>query len=61
MIDRKELKNVEYLSYLGSTINDTRRTSEIQPEEGSFHHQAGLKFNEETSEVPHLEHYIVRC
>jgi hypothetical protein len=32
-----------------------------QQEEKSFHHQIGLKFEEESSKVPHLEYRIVRC
>jgi hypothetical protein len=29
-IDRKQTKNAEYFSYLGSTTNDERRTREIK-------------------------------
>jgi len=31
----------------------------FQQEEGSFSQQTGLKFQEETSKVPHLEHSCV--
>jgi hypothetical protein len=37
------------------------RKSSIQHEEDSFHHQSGLEFKEETSEVLQLEHTSVWC
>jgi len=33
---------------------------QYQPEENYFHHQIGIEFKEETSELLHLEHRFVR-
>ena len=35
--------------------------SSIEQKEDTFRQQIGLKFKEETNEVPHLEHSIVQC
>jgi hypothetical protein len=59
MADEKQLDDVEYFNCLCSMItNNARctcgiqyRISSIEQEEDSFHHQIGLKFKEETSEM----------
>jgi hypothetical protein len=61
--------NVEYFKYLGNMItNDTKSMREIKSGIGRakaafnnkfLHHHTGLKFEEETSEVLHLEHSFV--
>ena len=74
VIEQKQLKNVEYFNYFGSmTVNDVRWTCEIKfkiamakvafnrGRKHFFQQQIGLKFKEETSEVLHLVHSIVRC
>ena len=72
IIDQKQLKSVEYFSYLGSMItNGARCTREIKSRiaiakatfnsKKTFHQQIGLKWKEETSEVLQLEHNIVLC
>jgi hypothetical protein len=71
MIDEK-LENVEYFNPMGTTVtNDARCTCKIQSNtlmakaafnrKKTFHQQSGLEFEEETSEMPHLEHSIVGC
>jgi hypothetical protein len=67
MIDKK-LENVEYLDYMDSTItNDAPCAREIKSKIATgkvtlsekktfFHKKTGLKFQEETSKVIHLEH-----
>jgi hypothetical protein len=52
MTDQKQLENVEYFNYLGSTItNDVKCTRKIKSRiattkaaVNSFHQQSGLKF-----------------
>jgi hypothetical protein len=71
MIDQKQLQNVKYLNFLGSMINYARCTPEMKfrivmakasfNRNKTFHKKIGLKFNEETSEVLHVEHSFVRC
>jgi hypothetical protein len=72
MVNHKQVENVEYCNYLGSTItNDERCTWEIKSmiamakaafnKKTFFHQQTGLKFEEETTEVLHLEHGFLRC
>ena len=68
IIDQKQ-QNVEYFKYLGSMItNDAKSTREIKSgidmakaafNKKILHHHTGLKFEEETSEVLHLEHSFV--
>jgi len=67
----KKLENVECFKYLGSMLtNDKRCTCEIQDfhgksciqqEEDSFYQQIGLKFEEETNKMLHMEHGFVWC
>jgi hypothetical protein len=61
-------EDVECLKYLGNLLtNDGRCTCEIksriaiQQEEDSFYQQIGLKFEEESSEMLHLENGFVWC
>ena len=70
MIDQKQLENVECFKYLGNLLtNDGICTcvincngkSCIQREEDSFYQQTGLKFEEETNKMLHLEHGFVWC
>jgi len=73
MIDQKQLENVVCFKYLGSVlINDGRCTCEIKSRIGMakaafnkkktlFNQHIGLKFEEETSKMLHLEHGFVRC
>ena len=70
MIDQKQLENVECFKYLGSMLtNDGRCTREIKSRiamakavfKDSLYQQIGLKFEEETSKLLHLEHGFVRC
>jgi acyl-CoA thioesterase len=73
MIDEKQLENVEYSKYFGSSITHyTRCTREIKfriaREKAAFnkkqnisHQQIGLKFREEINKVLHLEHSFVWC
>jgi hypothetical protein len=71
MIHQKQWENVEYFNYLGSMItSDARCAGEIKIRiamaKAAFnkkkcHQQTGLKFNEETSKVLHLEHSFVWC
>jgi hypothetical protein len=67
MIHQKQLENVEYSNYLGSTItNDTRCTHEIKcrvamteaafNKKKTFHWQIALKFEEETGKM-----LLVKC
>ena len=67
MIDQKQLENVECFKYLGSVLTNVGRcTCEIKSriamakaasnKKGSFYQQIGLKFEEETSKMLHLEH-----
>jgi hypothetical protein len=62
MIDQKQLENLKYFDYLGSTITNDASIhvklnpelpwkSSIQQEENYFHQQTGHKFKEETSKV----------
>jgi hypothetical protein len=67
-MELKQLENVAYCNYWGSTItNDARRTCEIKSriamakaacnkKNTLFHQQTGLKFKEETSKMVHLVH-----
>ena len=41
--------------YTGNYIQDCHGKSNIAQEVGSFHHDIGLRFQEEPSKVPHLE------
>ena len=72
MIDQKQLENVECFKYLGSMLtNDGRCMCEIKPrivmEKAAFNKKKtlyqhnGLKFEEETSKMLHLEHDFVWC
>jgi hypothetical protein len=72
MIQPQKLENVKYFCYLGSMItNNARCTHEIKPtiamekavfnKNNSFHQQIGLKLQEDTSKVLHLEHRFVWC
>ena len=73
MIDQKQLENAKCFKYLGSMLtNDGRCTCEIksriameksciQQEEDSFYQTIGLKFEEETNKMLHLEHGFVWC
>ena len=72
MIDQKQMENVECFKYLGSMLtNDGRCTCEIKSriamkknciqQEDSFYQQTGLKFEEETNTMLHLEHDFVWC
>ena len=73
MIEHKQLENVECFKYFGSILtNDGRCACEIksriamakscvQQEEDSLYQQIGLKFEEETSKMLHLEHGFVWC
>jgi len=72
MIDRKQLENVECFKYLGSLLtNDGRCTREIKSriamekaafsKKDSFYQKIGLKFEEETNKMLHLEHGFVWC
>ena len=72
MIDQKQLENVECFKYLGNVLtNDGRCTCEIKSriamakaafnKKKTFYQQIGLKFEEETSKILHLEHGFVWC
>ena len=73
MIDQKQLEIVECFKYLGSMLtNDGRYTCEIKSrialakvafnkKKTLFYQQIGLKFEEETSKMLHLEHGFVWC
>ena len=72
MIDQKQLENVEGFRYLGSMlINDGRGMCEIKSriamakaafsKKKTFYQQTGLKFEEETNKMLHLEHGFVWC
>ena len=73
MIDQKKLEIVECFKYLGSMLtNDGRYTCEIKSrialakvafnkKKTLFYQQIGLKFEEETSKMLHLEHGFVWC
>ena len=72
MIDQKQLENVEYFKYLGSLLtNDGRCTREMKSRiamakaafsnKKTFYQQIGLKFEEETNKMLHLEHGFVWC
>ena len=72
MIDQKQLENVEGFRYLGSMlINDGRCMCEIKSriaiakaafsKKKTFYQQTGLKFEEETNKMLHLEHGFVWC
>jgi len=71
MIDQKQLENVECLKYLGSILtNDGRCTCEIISRiamtksafnKKTFYQQIGLKLEEKTSKMLHLEHGFVWC
>jgi len=41
--------------------NNNNNNNNTGQEEGSFHHQIGLKFKEEPSKLPHLEYSFVWC
>ena len=73
MIDQKQLENVECFKYLGSMLtNDGKCTCEIKSriamakaafskKKTLFYQQIGLKFEEETKKMLHLEHGFVWC
>ena len=73
MIDQKQLENVECFKYLGILLtNDGRCTREIKSriamakaafskKKNSFYQQIGLKFEDETNKMLHLEHGFVWC
>ena len=72
MIDQKQLENVECFKYLGSMLTiDGRGTCEIKSriamakaafsKKKTFYQQIGLKFEEETNKMLHLEHGFVWC
>jgi hypothetical protein len=72
VIDQKQLENVDCFKYLGSILtNDGRCTCEIQSriamakaafnKKKTLYQQIGLKFEEETSKMLHLEHGFVWC
>jgi len=64
LIDQKQPETVQYFSYLGSMAKLTQDLKGIlnpvlpwqtQRQEYHFHQQTGLKFEEETSKLLHLE------
>ena len=71
MIDQKQLENMECFKYLGSILtNDGRCMCEIKSRiamakaafnKKTLYQQIGLKFEEETSKMLHLEHGFVWC
>ena len=67
MIDQKQLENVEFLKYLGSILtNDERCMCEIKSRitmaKAVFNKKhTGLKTQEETSKMLHLEHSFIWC
>ena len=72
MIDQKQLENVEYFKYLGSMLtNDGRCIVKLNPglpwqklnltRRGIFYYYIGLKIEEETSKMLHLEHSLIWC
>ena len=72
MIDQKQLENVECFKYLGSMLtNNGRCTCEMKSriamakaafnKKKTFYQHTGLKFEEETSKMLHLEHGFVWC
>jgi hypothetical protein len=64
-------QNVECFNYLGSMItNEAKSMCDIKPGIGmakaafikkNLYQNMGLKFNEESSKVLHLEHSFVQC
>ena len=72
-IDQKQLKNVECFKYLGSMLtSDGRCMCEIKSriamakaafnkKKTLFYQKIGLKFEEETSKMLHLEYGFVWC
>ena len=70
---QKQLQNVECFKYLGSLLtNDGRCTREIKSriamakaafskKKTLFYQQIGLKFEEQTNKMLHLEHGFVWC
>jgi hypothetical protein len=71
-MDKKQMENVQYFTYLGSLIkNDERCKHEITSrisiakvafnKKETYHQQNGLKFKEQISEMLHLEHSFVWC
>ena len=71
-MDQTQLETVECFKYLGNILtNDGRCTCEIKSriamakaafqQEDSLCQQIGLKFEEETSKMLHLEHGFVWC
>ena len=73
MIGQKQLENVRCFIYLGGILtNDRRCMCEIKSKiamakaafnkmKTPFYQQTGLKFEEETSKMLHLEHSFVWC
>ena len=72
MIDQKQLENVESFKYLGSTLNGGRCTCEIKSRiamakaalnkrRALFYLHIGLKIEDETSEMLHLERSFMWC
>ena len=70
LVLQKQLENVECYKYLGSLLtNDGRCTREIKSrivmakaafsKKKTFYQQIGLKFEEETNKMLHLEHGFV--
>ena len=72
-MDQNQLENVKYFKYLRSMLTDDGKcTSEIKSriamakaafnkKKKLFYQQTGLKFEEETSEMLHLERGFVWC
>ena len=73
MIDQKQLENVECFKYLDSMITSvgkctcetksriTMAKAAFNKKKTLFYQQIGLKFEEETNKMLHLEHGFVRC
>ena len=72
MVVQEQPEDVEYFNYFGSLLtNDARCTQEIKcrivtvkatfSKKKTFHHQIGLTFEEETSEILYLERSSLWC
>ena len=73
ILDQNQLENIKCFKYLGSMLTDVGRcTSEIKSriamakaafnkKKNLFYQKIGLKFEEETSEMLHLERGFVWC
>jgi hypothetical protein len=53
--------NIHYKNYFGLEFQGGYSCICIQQEEESFYQHIGLKFEEETSKMLHLEHGFVWC